>query len=939
MNQVNVVSGVSAVAAVLAGVMLGLAPVGEARGQGGGDAAAALEEVVVLGTRRAGRSALDSPVPVDVFDGDDFRRQGNSDMVELMRTLVPSFNVNTQPVSDASTAVRPINLRGLAPDHSLLLVNGKRRHRAAAIGWLTNGVSDGAQGPDISVIPSIAVKRAEVLRDGAAAQYGSDAIAGVMNFTLKDADQGGGLEAKYGGYTEEGEKEFSVAGNIGLPFTADGFFNASFEYSELDETFRAIQRADAQALIDAGNADVPVPAQNWGNPRVSPSFKSFVNIGVGLDGDAEAYAFGNYARKEVEGSFYWRDPHSRGGVFDGNVVIGSSNQELTLPKLKRDGDGRLEFDENGALQVEAGKTDTFSSLESVLDPGDGYSAAEKAQYKMLRERQLMTAGAGGGAVAAGDLLDTVPVGDRDGVGAGGACDPIRIDGSVARQTDVAAVEADENCESFITRFPGGFTPRYGVEVVDASLVTGLRGALDAGLDYDLSFGFGHSDSAFFMYNTINASLGLDTPTVFDNVGKYTQTEYNFNADVRYPVAMPALASDLNVAAGFEYRIEEFEITVGQEESWKEGDFAAQGFSVGTNGFPGFPPSIAGKWSRGNYAFYLDLEADVTDFWLLGAALRYEDFDTFGDTLNGKLATQIQPFHWLGLRAAWSSGFRAPTPGQQNAGNTTSAFDPVAGDIIHRGTIASTSAIAALRGGTVLAEEKSRSLSGGLVLTWQDWNLSMDYYRIALDDRIALTERFQLSDEERRGLLAEGVAMAGDIENFRFFQNAFDTTTYGLDVVATYGMEWGGGATDFSLAWNNNRSKVGFFNPRVISDQRIREVEESLPQDRLNFTVAHHLSDWRFLLRYNYVSGWYDEEDDGNSGDRFDGRYDGYFTLDFELAYDLLDGLNLVFGGQNFTDEKPDEHPFATTTLGNRYSQFAPLGFNGAFFYGRIRYDF
>jgi iron complex outermembrane receptor protein len=189
-----------------------------------------LEEVVVTGSRGQARSVFDSSAPIDVLGGEEFRNQGASDMTTLLRNSVPSFNVNSQPISDAATVVRPANLRGLAPDHTLVLVNGKRRHRAAVISWLGNGVSDGAQGPDISVIPAIALKQVEVLRDGAAAQYGSDAIAGVMNFILKDDAEGGSIEARYGEFTEEGENIYSVAGNLGMPFTDDGFLNVSFDY-------------------------------------------------------------------------------------------------------------------------------------------------------------------------------------------------------------------------------------------------------------------------------------------------------------------------------------------------------------------------------------------------------------------------------------------------------------------------------------------------------------------------------------------------------------------------------------------------------------------------------------------------------------------------------------------------------------------------------------
>ena len=209
------------------------------------------EVIVVTGTRTEGRSVVESIVPIDVITADDFANQGDTDISTLLRTLAPSYNVNTQPISDAATVVRPANLRNLAPDHTLVLVNGKRRHRAAVIAWLGNGVADGAQGADISVIPSIALRQVEVLRDGASAQYGSDAIAGVINFLLKDSSQGGSIEVRTGEYSEGDGSAVSVAGNVGLPLGENGFLNLSLEYGSSDATDRSVQRDDAAALTAA----------------------------------------------------------------------------------------------------------------------------------------------------------------------------------------------------------------------------------------------------------------------------------------------------------------------------------------------------------------------------------------------------------------------------------------------------------------------------------------------------------------------------------------------------------------------------------------------------------------------------------------------------------------------------------------------------------------
>lgn len=290
-----------------------------------------VEKIVVVGSRGAPRSVGDSAVPVDVIGADEFNKNGPSDMMTLMSAVVPSFNVNTQPINDASTLVRPANLRGLPPDSTLVLVNGKRRHRSAVITFLGGGLSDGSQGPDISTIPSIALKQVEILRDGAAAQYGSDAIAGVINFRLKDADEGGAIELKTGQQYEGDGDLRQVSANIGLPFTSDGFANFSAEYKESNPTSRSVQRGDAAALKAGGNTNIKDPAQVWGSPEIKRDFKIFGNIGVEVAKEKEFYMFGNFAQRDVEGGFYYRNPTNRGGVYsnDGGETLLVGNLDST----------------------------------------------------------------------------------------------------------------------------------------------------------------------------------------------------------------------------------------------------------------------------------------------------------------------------------------------------------------------------------------------------------------------------------------------------------------------------------------------------------------------------------------------------------------------------------------------------------------------------------
>ena len=307
-----------------------------------------LEEVIVVGSRVPTRSAHDSPVPVDVIEGKDMRNYGVRDMNSLLRAVVPSYNVSQQALSDAATLVRPANLRGLPPDSTLILVNGKRRHRSSVLTLLGGGLSNGSHAPDLAAIPAIALKRVEVLRDGAAAQYGSDAIAGVMNFQLKDAPDSGTVEARWGQFYQGDGETRSIAANLGvpldLPFIQSGFANISFEYGASDPTVRADQNPAAQGIIDARQSAGLAPTvasrtQFWGAPEFHYDYKLFGNVGMKLNSKTELYAYGNYAQRKIEGGFYYRSPNTRSGIFNGPVVDSNDN-------VLEDRDGNVISDPN-----------------------------------------------------------------------------------------------------------------------------------------------------------------------------------------------------------------------------------------------------------------------------------------------------------------------------------------------------------------------------------------------------------------------------------------------------------------------------------------------------------------------------------------------------------------------------------------------------------------
>ena len=836
-----------------------------------------LESLVVVGSRSRPRSILESPVPVDVVSKDDFARQGGADLTDLLRTLVPSFNINTQPISDASTVVRPANLRGLAPDHTLVLVNGKRRHRASVIHWLGNGLSDGSQGPDLSPIPAIALRQVEILRDGASAQYGSDAIAGVMNFQLKDNHEGGSFEFKPGIYQYGDGRQFAAAGNIGLG-NPEAWTNLSFEYGGADPTIRSVQRTDALNMINAGNFSVKDPAQIWGQPIVENDFKFFANYGATLTDTINFYGHANYARKRVEGGFYFRNPNTRSGVFSttgGETLLVGDLRGLTA--------------ETAAWEARKQEAEVAGNEFTELSPHDA---------------------------------DDIPITNH-------VPDPERLQ----------AVKSDPNLFTFQEMFPGGFTPRFGAFAWDSSVAVGVKGtaleeALGKPLTWDVSGSFGRHHADFFIFNTVNASLGPDTPTYFDP-GDYIQTDYNLNFDVTYP-----LHDLVFLASGLEYRDEGFEIIEGERESHQIGPLAAQGFTAASNGFSGFSPVAAGNWHRSNVAAYLETEIRPIDPLLLALAVRGEQFEGFGSTLNYKVAANYKVTETMRLRGSYSTGFRAPTPGQQNAFNITTEYDFAKGDLVNNGTIPSTNAAVGIVTGkedNSLDPETSNNFTGGFTVDILGVNFTLDFFGIRLKNRLSVSQDFTLTAGQKTQLIAEGVTSAANLEKFRFFINDFDTTTQGIDFVVTAPIPNG----NLIAVYNFTSTTVTDFNPDTLDDHRIRELEENLPEHRAGLTVVQSITDvWGVLGRASYFSGWFDSEDFLQNPDvPGTGEYTGRVIFDLETTYTVGSGLALTLGGRNILNTYPDENPNAAGSVGNKYGQFSPFGFDGAFWYAKVGYSF
>ncbi len=906
------------------------APTGAVYAQDGGDAASGSTDVVIsVGTRRGARSAANTPAPVDVISSEELLNQGDNDLVNILRTSVPSYNANTQPISDAATLIRPATLRGLAPDKTLVLVNGKRRHRAAVITFLGDGISDGSQGADISVIPSIAIKQVEVLRDGASSQYGSDAIAGVINFELRDDADGASFEAKWGSTYDGDGDSWNVQANVGLPIPVGegGFLNISGRFGETDATIRSVQRDDAAALIAAGNTAVADPAQIWGQPNINDDLSLFANMSIPFSDQVEFYAFGNYAERQVEGGFFFRNPTNRGGVFAGPTV------------------------------------DPDTGLIDVADlDGDNVSSV------LVGDLSVNTAG---------DCIDGIPLTDGGGL--------------IPDPTFLASITADANCFSFVELFPGGFTPRFGGDLEDKSVVVGTRGELPVGngLFYDVSYTYGENDANFFINNTVNASLGPNTPTSF-TPGGYTQKDSNFNLDLSYGVANDMFASDINIAMGFEHRREEFTIRQGDDASFALGPLAApstafpggQGFASSSNGFGGFTPASAGTTAQKNYAVYFDTEVDVTDQLIFQGAVRYEDFYTsFGDTLNYKVGALYALNDNLTFRSTWSTGFHAPTAGQANVTNITTQFS--GGQLQDQGTLPLSSPAGQFIADRLemdtgfrptLGPEESKNFTAGIAIGLGEIDLTVDYFHIDVDNRISISDQQNFLAELLEVATENSVTIPGgsttsqvlnlldaasvlnaadfagseDLTSFGFFQNAFDTTTQGIDVVASTNFEaYQGSNTNVALAFNWTDTEVtdrGVGTAAPLSYGRAKQIEDSTPATRGNITFNHTDGPVRGMLRVNYYGKFFECHLDDTNNDappaipcglpHFGGAQ---FPIDIELGYEVTEGVELIAGAQNVFDSTPD--PLAASTagiVGSKFPPLSPAGYNGGFFYFRLR---
>jgi iron complex outermembrane recepter protein len=816
-----------------------------------GSNADSLEQVIVTGTRRAERTVLKSNVPIDVVSQADLQKTATADINGKLQALVPSYNVRRIPTADGSIFVRPATLRNLSPDHTLVLIDGKRFHRSAFV----DVTARGAQAVNLALLPSGAFKRTEVLRDGAAAQYGSDAIAGVINFILND-QPGTDAYVQFGEFSKGDGENLQVGVSSGFQFGDTGHINFAAEYVDGEASNNGIQRADAASIANQGEpyasavhalGDV---VQRYGVPELE-SKKVFINAGVDISDNAKVYAFGNYTEDHGVADFNYRPSLTTTG-------LNADGQTVTLPR-------------NGGYNI---KSNGHASIYQT----DGSNAA----------------------------------------GSWTATDP---------DFDLLAL------------YPGGFTPRFGSDTRDFSIAAGLKGDATENLSWDFSLNYGSDRIDYFLNDSINLSLGSLSPTDFDNGGR-EQQEQTANLDFVYQWQTP-LANPINVGFGAEWRKEEFSIYAGEEASWVLGPL--RDLSPAANGFPGAHPATAGSWSSHNSAAYVDVDVDLTERFNIGVAGRFEDYSLFGSTTNGKLAARFAFNDAIAIRGAVSTGFRAPTPGQQYLQNVSQNpnLDPtIPRSVDVRAQLPSNSVAAGLFGGTALKPEESVNVSLGVVLQPVDGlSITIDAYRIDIDDRIGLSTDFELTNAQRQQLAGIGVPLATELTHVRFYTNSFDTKTTGVDLVAAWRAPVGPGRLGLTWASNANKTEFVNYDPALFNEPTRVGFLDSLPKFTSNLSADYEVGKWRVGARARHYGDWtYVANTSATTPVYEDIGAETFFDLNGN--YQLSDSVNIALGVENVLDNFTQEVGLVTVRNNGRlYPGGAPYENDGRQVFARVGIKF
>ena len=836
-----------------------------------------LSEVSVIGSRNATRTKLETPVPVDVIPISSVISDiGQVDVNQILTYMAPSFQSARQTISDGTDHVDPAQLRGLGPDQVLVLINGKRRHQSALVN--VNGtVNRGTVGTDLSAIPATAIDRIEILRDGAAAQYGSDAIAGVINIVLKKRTGVLGGAISYGTNITSYDKNYAL-------------YN-----------------------ITNNNAD----------PSVSVTDGQTIQAGVNY-----GFNIGRRGTLNLTGEFIDRNRSNRAGTYTGQV----------FPSV------------NGMVKD-----------DSIL----GARNLTRNDFDMRIGNSDMT---GGGVMynfnlGLSDSWNLYAFGGFNKKN-GNATGFYRYPTTVVSNAKVYAPDV-------LSIYPNGFLPEIASDLTDLSTSLGVSGSL-GDWSLDVSNTIGRNEFNFTIDNSVNFTQAAVTPnsltTSFDAGGlSFMQNTTNVDLSRNFDQIMHGF----NLAFGVENRFEQFGITAGEEASWKNYD-TNSGAVSGAQVFAGFFPANSGKNNRNAIGLYADMEIDFSEAWMIGAALRFENYSDFGSTINYKIASRYKIAEFLSLRASASTGFRAPSMQQRFYAKTNTLFVSQGGTLVpvESGTFTNESVPARILGIPELKEETSLNFAVGITTRpAEGLELTLDYYRINIDDRIVLTNNFNDGgDSIIKAQLAAANAGAAN-----FFANAVDTRSQGVEAVLSYGKKFGKHDLRFVLAgsWIDNEVvKNDDGTPKIqasdilIQTGQVRSyfnredqsrIEVASPKSKISFTVNYKINKFGLMLRavnfgeVTYLDPSINPDAPANfptnaftgNKETLDQTFGAKTVFDASVSYEVLKGIKLTVGGNNIFNTYQDLHTHSGNMGSGRFvysRRVQQMGFNGAYWFGRVSFN-
>ena len=891
--------------------------------------ASADETVIVTGTRVQGMSAADSAAPITVLGGDALTRgAGSADLRQALGQTVPSFNVESVG-GDLANLSLSAALRGLSPNATLVMVNGKRRHGTGNLHVL-GGAFGGSAAPDISLIPTAAIDHIEVLTDGAAAQYGTDAIAGVVNIILKKKSSGGKLEVSSGqNYSNEGQS-YDIGFNMGMPLFDKGFVNLT-----VDKKFHNFTQNGGpdNRLIDANGNTVPE-----GTIGTTPDATGVIPCSGGV-------CIPLAMRQAIPG--YPRTNHISGDAMF-NLTTATVNAGYDIS----DDVQLYTFGSFGHRVAKAFENDRLPT-QVIAAPGSNQpcSATNLQGYNTATLADQITPVCAIG-VDTGKGAGVLPLGNN-GLGNGTIGTPGQVISSGQAGTLYTPGE--------LVFAPKGFNPQEAMKEDDYQYNAGVKFNV-AGWDVDANLGYGKDMNEIYVYNTGNRSLFIDThqsPTSF-YAGGFTASEFIGTVDATHGFNV-GMASPLTVAVGIEAREDLYQI--------RKGDVASS-YKEGSQSYPGFAATDAGTHSRKNYAGYVDFALAPIPEVQIDVAGRFEHYTDFGDAKIGKITARYDITPQLAIRGTLSTGFRAPTLAEEfySATNVT----PTAATV----QLPADSDAAKVLGINDLKPENSTQYSLGIVAhPLDDLSVTLDAYSIALGNRIVLTSTINNvggainSPLVTQAILAHGNTLDPTVvrSGVTAFINGLNTLTQGVDLTVNYPTDFGDyGLVDWTLAGNYTQTSISGVAPvpapllasapnaTFFNFSSLFAFSHRAPQEKINLSANWSLDQFGITLRETYYGPVHGFGTPNGGAPFYTENQAAVGLTDLEARYDITDQLQFALGGNNIFGIRPNTAPFVTNTpnantgaaqlvntgsnidhnyLGSAYNP------NGGYYYGRITFNF